>query len=185
VPVSIKIFKIRGCQRWCSEFRRVPGTRGTRANSSPAFYVTKTVLVDPKWFWSDQIDLDLTIMIWSRPKWIGQVQMWFILAENHNLDPTNSFSSWLFHFGGDQIIMVKSKSIWSYQNHFGHTKTILDRPKLFWTRHKYNWLCVQKMLNHGLNNRCFLLLLKRISCPIHWIVYVLAKLNSILYSREY
>ena len=28
-----------------------------------SFYVTKTVLVDPKWFWSDQIDLDLTIMI--------------------------------------------------------------------------------------------------------------------------
>ena len=32
-----------------------------------SFYVTKTVLVSPKWFWSDQIDLDLTIMIWSRP----------------------------------------------------------------------------------------------------------------------
>ena len=30
-----------------------------------SFYVTKTVLVSPKWFWSDQIDLDLTIMIWS------------------------------------------------------------------------------------------------------------------------
>ena len=28
-----------------------------------SFYVTKTVLVGPKWFWSDQIDLDLTIMI--------------------------------------------------------------------------------------------------------------------------
>ena len=25
-----------------------------------SFYVTKTVLVSPKWFWSDQIDLDLT-----------------------------------------------------------------------------------------------------------------------------
>jgi hypothetical protein len=35
VPLSIKNLKIRGCQRWCSEFRRVPGTRGTRANSSP------------------------------------------------------------------------------------------------------------------------------------------------------
>ena len=33
-----------------------------------SFYVTKTVLVGPKWFWSHQIDLDLTIMIWSRPK---------------------------------------------------------------------------------------------------------------------
>ena len=33
-----------------------------------SFYAAKTVLVGPKWFWSDQIDLDLTIMIWSRPK---------------------------------------------------------------------------------------------------------------------
>ena len=39
-----------------------------------SFYVTKTVLVGPKWFWSDQIDLDLTIIIWSRPKWIGHDQ---------------------------------------------------------------------------------------------------------------
>ena len=39
-----------------------------------SFYVTKTVLVSPKWFWSDQIDLDLTLMIWSRPKWNGQDQ---------------------------------------------------------------------------------------------------------------
>ena len=33
-----------------------------------SFYVTKTVLVGPKWFWSDQIDLGFTIMIWSQPK---------------------------------------------------------------------------------------------------------------------
>ena len=33
-----------------------------------SFYVTKAVLVGPKWFWSNQIDLDLTLMIWSRPK---------------------------------------------------------------------------------------------------------------------
>ena len=33
-----------------------------------SFYETKKNLVGPKWFWSDQIDLDLTIMIWSQPK---------------------------------------------------------------------------------------------------------------------
>ena len=33
--------------------------------NATSFYVTKTVLVGPKWFWFDQIDLDLTIMIWS------------------------------------------------------------------------------------------------------------------------
>jgi hypothetical protein len=39
-----------------------------RKTDALSFYVTKTVLVGPKWFWSDQIDLDLTIMIWSQPK---------------------------------------------------------------------------------------------------------------------
>ena len=34
----------------------------------------------------------------------------------------------------------------------------------------HNWLCVQKMLNHGLNHWFFLSLFKLISCPIHWIV---------------
>jgi hypothetical protein len=37
-------------------------------NNALSFYVTNKVMVGPKWFWSDQIDLDLTIMIWSRPK---------------------------------------------------------------------------------------------------------------------
>ena len=39
-----------------------------KVTNALSFYVTKTVLVGPKWFWSDQIDLDLTIMIWSQPK---------------------------------------------------------------------------------------------------------------------
>jgi hypothetical protein len=38
---------------------------------------------------------------------------------------TISFWSRPFHFGRDQIIMVKSKPIWSDQNHFGPTKTVL------------------------------------------------------------
>ena len=41
----------------------------------------------------------------------------------------------------------------------------------------HNWLCVQKMLNHGLNHVFFLSLFKLISCKIHWIVCVLAYLN--------
>ena len=72
----------------------------------------------PKQFWSvqngfgqNQIDLDLTIMIWSRPKWNGHDQNELVRSK--------------FHFGRDQIIMVKSKSIWSDQNHFGPTKTVL------------------------------------------------------------
>ena len=50
-------------------------------------------------------------------------KLWFLTFENHNLDLTNSFWSWPFHFGCDQIIMGKSKSIWSDQNHLGPTKT--------------------------------------------------------------
>ena len=105
-----------------------------------SFYVTKTVLVGPKWFWSDQIDLDLTIMIWSRPKWNGHDQnelvrskLWFSTKMNH-------IWTWPIHFGRDHFILVVTKSLWSSPNQFGQTKTILDRPKLFWshrrTRHK-------------------------------------------------
>ena len=43
----------------------------------------------------------------------------------------------------------------------------------------HKWLCVQKMLNHGLNHGIFLSLFKLISCPIYWIVCVLAYLNFI------
>ena len=78
------------------------------------------VLVWPNWFGLDHNDLVTTKMKCSRPKWIGQVQIVIFDFENHNLDLTNSFWSRPFHFGRDQIIMVKSKSIWSDQNHFGH-----------------------------------------------------------------
>ena len=88
-----------------------------------SFGQSKMVLVWPNWFGLDHNDLVTTKIKGSQPKWIGQVQMWFILAENHNLDQTNSFWSWPFHFGHDQII-------WSSPNQFGQTKTILDRPKL-------------------------------------------------------
>ena len=90
-----------------------------------SFYATKIILVSPKWFWSDQIDLDLTIMIWYWPKWNGRDQnelvrskWWFSTILNH-------IWTWPIHFGHDQIIVVKSKSIWSDQIHFGPTKTVL------------------------------------------------------------
>ena len=100
----------------------------------------------PKQFWSVQNDLVLTIMKWSQPKWIVQVKMCYILVENHNLDLTNSFWSWPFHFGRDHFILVMTKSLWSSPNQFGQTKTILDRPKLCYlhrrTRQKWvQWPC--------------------------------------------
>ena len=101
-----------------------------------SFYVTKTVFVGPKWFWSDQIDLDLTLMIWSRPKWNGQDQnelvrskLWFSTKMNH-------IWTWPIHFGRDHFILVVTKSLWSSPNQFGQTKTILDWPKLFWSHRK-------------------------------------------------
>ena len=47
----------------------------------------------------DQIDLDLTIMIWSQPKWNG-----------HNQN----------HYGQVQINLVRPKPFWTDQNCFGH-----------------------------------------------------------------
>ena len=44
----------------------------------------------------------------------------------------------------------------------------------------HNWLCVLKMLNHGLNHGFFLSLFKLITYPIHWFVCVLAYLNFII-----
>ena len=44
--------------------------------------------------------------------------------------------------------------------------------------HTIDCVC-SKMLNHGLNHGLFLSLFKLISCPIHWIVYVLAYFNFI------
>ena len=61
-------------------------------NDALSFYVTKTVLVGPKWFWSDKIDLDLTIMIWSQPNHYDQVQ----------------------------INLVRPKPFLTNQNYFGH-----------------------------------------------------------------
>ena len=90
-----------------------------------SFYVTKTILVGPKWFWSDQVDLDLSIMIWSQSKWNGHDQNELVRSKSWFSTKMNHIWTWPFHFGRDQIIMVKSKSIWSDQNHFGPTKTVL------------------------------------------------------------
>ena len=59
------------------------GQLGRQVIYALSFYVTKTVLVGPKLFWSDQIDLDFAIfddlvttkMKRSQPKWIGLVQI--------------------------------------------------------------------------------------------------------------
>ena len=58
------------------------------------------------------------------------------------------------------------------------------RWTLYYGTNYSGWLCVQKMLYHGLNHGFFLLLFKLISCPIHWIVCVLAYLNFIFESLE-
>ena len=107
-----------------------------------SFYVNKTVLVGPEWFWSDQFNLDLTIIIWSRPKWNGHDQnellwskLWFSTKMIH-------IWTWPIHFGRDHFILVVTKSLWSSPDQFGQTKTILDRPKLFWSHRmtRQKWL---------------------------------------------
>ena len=101
-----------------------------------SFYVTKTVLVGPKWFWSDQIDLDLTLMIWSRPKWNGHDQNELVRSKLWFSTKMNLSWTWPIHFGHDHFILVVTKALWSSPNQFGQTKTILDRPKLFWSHRR-------------------------------------------------
>ena len=101
-----------------------------------SFYVTKTVLVGPKWLWSDQIDLDLTIMIWSQPKWNGHDQNELVRSKSWFSTKMNHIWNWPIHFGRDHFILVVTKSLWSSPNQFGQTKTILDRPKLFWSHRR-------------------------------------------------
>ena len=98
-----------------------------------SFYVTKTVLVGPKLFWSDQIYLDVTIVIWSRPKWIGLVQIVIFYQNESHLDLTISFCSWPNHYGQVQINLVRPKPFWIDQNCFGHIEgqdiiTLLSSP---------------------------------------------------------
>ena len=46
--------------------------------------------------------------------------------------------TWPIHFGCDQIIMVKSKSIWSDQNCFGHIEGQGIRPLNLWNFNYFN-----------------------------------------------
>ena len=94
-----------------------------------SFGRSKMVLVWANLLGLDHNDLVTTKMKWSRPKWIGLVQIeihfgrksWFG-PDQFILVMTISFWSRPNDYGH---IMVKSKSIWSDQNHFGPTKTVL------------------------------------------------------------
>ena len=104
----------------------------------------------PKQFLSNQIDLDLTIMIWSWPKLNGhdlnelvRSKFWLILVEI-------TIWTWSIHFDRDHFILVMTKSLWSSTNQFGQTKTILDWPKLFWSHRKTRHQCKQNKVKQNL-----------------------------------
>ena len=88
-------------------------TQKTKMTNASSFYVIKTVLVGSKWFWSNQIDLDLTIMIWSRPNWNGHDQ---------NEGPNVFHFGRKSQFGPDQFILVATISFWSRPNHYGQVQ---------------------------------------------------------------
>ena len=98
-----------------------------------SFYVTKTVLVGQKWFWSDQIYLDLTIMIWSWPKWNGHDQNEMVTSKMNWSGPNVIHFGRKSRFGPDQFILVVTISFWSRPNHYGQVQINLVRPKPFWT----------------------------------------------------
>ena len=85
-----------------------------------SFGRSKMVLVWPNWFRLDRNDLVTTKMKWSRPKWIGQVQIVIFKGRNSQ-------------FGPDQFILVMTISFWSWPNHYGQVQINLVRPKPFWT----------------------------------------------------
>ena len=109
--------------------------------SALSFYVTKAVLVGPKWFWSDQINL-----VW--PNWFGLDHDDLVTTKTNWSGPNVIHFGRKYQFGPDQFILVVSISfcqdqITMVKSKFGQTKTILDQPKLFWshrrTRHTKLW----------------------------------------------
>ena len=104
------------------------------------------VLVWPDWFGLDHNDLVTTIMKWSWPKWIGQVQIVIHFGRKSQFGP-DQFWSRPFHFGGDQIIMVNSKSIWSHRR----TRHKKDRLHSIWLNFQYvtnNKFELNEFMNH-------------------------------------
>ena len=87
-----------------------------------SFGRSKMVLVWPNWFGLDHNDLVTTKMKWSRPKWNGHDQNELVISKLWFSTKMNHIWTWPFHFGHDQTIMVKSKSILTDQNCFCHIK---------------------------------------------------------------
>ena len=112
---------------------------------------SKMVLVWPNLFGLHHNDLVITKVKWSRPKWIGQVKMGFILVENHNLDLTNSFWSRPNHYGQVQINLVRPKPFCTDQNCFGHIEgqgiKVLKYPK----NCRLHATLIQKVFKKNLN----------------------------------
>ena len=105
-----------------------------------SFGQSKMVLVWPNWFGLDHNDLVMTKMKWSRPKWIGQVQIViFDLCKSQ--------------FGPDQFILVVTISFWSRPNHYGQVQINLVRPKPFWTDQN----CFGHIEGQGINPNFFTL----------------------------
>ena len=78
------------------------------------------------------------------------------------------------------IIMRGFQSADSNANFLSLAKVIYTKYSKHWPYTvAHNWMCVHKMLNHGLNHGFFLSLFKLKPCPMHWIVSVLAYLNFI------
>ena len=104
-----------------------------------SFGQSKMVLVWPNWFGLDHNDLVSTKMKWSRPKWIGQVQIVIHFGRKSQ-------------FGPDQFILVVTISFWSWPNHYGQVQINLVRPKPFWTDQN----CFGHIEGQGINGFIFI-----------------------------
>ena len=121
------------------------------------FWSVQNGFVLTNWFGLGHKDLVSNKMKWSQPKWIGQVQIVIFYQNESHLDLTNSFRSWPFHFVRDQIIMVKSISIWS------HRRTRHNRPAYLGSPSSKKGIKFSKKSLNGMYWNCCLR-----PCPSMW-----------------
>ena len=116
-----------------------------------SFYVTKTVLVGPKWFWSDQIDLDLPIMISSWPKWNCGNQNEFVMSNCDFLEFPKNIS---FPKNPDQhtpmLLGVWTKDKFFITHIFSHINHVSS--KKFFPFYVRTWAVMTGMVVHHNND---------------------------------
>ena len=89
------------------------------SSNTLSFYGSKIILDRPNNFGWVPIFLDESNLFWFGPNHFGQVQIIEITPEKYNLNLTKMIWTRPKRFGPDQKNLYSSKTIWTVQNHFG------------------------------------------------------------------